>query len=138
MHRLLLLRLAAVLVLLTGFAHLAGTLMEIPADQSAVRSTAAVMRATPVPMPVGPARNYFDILQGNNFATCILLFLVGTQVWTLARHAAEPAAQRALWLAAGALAAFAAVSALYFFPIPAVFTAAAALLIVVARFRPES
>jgi hypothetical protein len=63
----LLLRVAGSLCLVTAIAHLVGTLMKIPAEQVEMLQTVETMKQTLIPMPVGPARSYMDILDGNNF-----------------------------------------------------------------------
>ena len=63
----LLLRAAGSLCLVTAIAHLVGTLMKIPAEQVEMLQTVETMKQTLIPMPVGPARSYMDILDGNNF-----------------------------------------------------------------------
>jgi hypothetical protein len=49
-----------------------------------------------------------------------------------------PATNRVLVVTAAALAAFAVISALYFFPVPTVFTGIAAVLSIIARSRPHA
>ncbi len=123
-----LLRAAATLALNTGAGHLAGTLMPIPAEQTAMLAAVETMKATLVPFPVGVPRTYVQILDGNNFCTTVLLFLCAAQLFALAGTPRQPATTQALALIAAALAVVAVVSAFCFFPVPTVFTATAAVL----------
>jgi len=135
-HRLL--HIAAVLSLLTGAGHTAGTFMPVPPEQTQMLATIATMKATLVPMPVGAARSYMEILDGNNFCTSFLLLLCAGLLFSVARAAKEPAVDRVILLTGLALAAFSLISFRYFFPPPAVFTGIAALAAMVARGQKGS
>lgn len=74
MSRALLIRIAATLSLITCMGHAIGTFMAVPPDQTAMHATIATMKATLVPMPVGAARIYMQILDGNNICTAVFLF----------------------------------------------------------------
>jgi len=132
MSRTLLLRIAATLAAITGVGHTIGTFMPIPADQVAMHAAVATMTATMVPMPVGAARSYMQILDGNNLCTSVLLFLCAAQLFAVAKAPSGSVANRAILITAAGLAGVAVLSALYFFPVPVVFTGLAAVLCVAA------
>lgn len=137
MSRTLLTRIAATLSLITALGHIVGTFMTVPPEQTAMHATIATMKATMVPMPVGATRSYMQILDGNNLCTAVLLLLCAVLLFAIASLPSAAATDRVLVVTAAALAAFAIVSAIYFFPVPTVFTAVAAVLSVVARSRPS-
>ncbi len=124
---------AAALCLITCLGHTVGTLMTVPPEQTAMHSTIAAMKATMVPMPVGTARSYMQILDGNNFCTALFLLQCAVLLFCIAGLPSSQATNRILEITAAALAAFALISAVYFFPVPTVFTGAAAVLSVIAR-----
>ncbi len=138
MSRTLLIRIAATLSLITCLGHTVGTFMAVPPEQTAMHAAIATMKATMVPMPVGAARSYMQILDGNNICTAVFLLLCAALLFSIASLPSAKATNRILVLAAGALAAFAVVSALYFFPVPTAFTGVAAVLSVIARTRPQA
>lgn len=135
MSRTLFIRIAAVLSLITCLGHTVGTFMPIPPEQTAVQATIATMKVTMVPMPVGAARSYMQILDGNNVCTALFLLLCAALLFAIARSPAAPAANSILVITAVALAAFAVISFIYFFPVPTVVTAVAAILCMIARSR---
>lgn len=122
---------AAALALATSGLHLVGTFMPIPPEQTAVIHAVATMEATMVPMPVGSARSYLQILNGNNLGTALLLLVCSLQIVVVARAQPSPAAQGTLVVAAGGLLGFALISATHFFPVPAVATGVAGALCLV-------
>jgi hypothetical protein len=135
MTRTLLIRIAATFSLITCLGHTAGTFMSVPPEQTAMHATIASMKATMVPMPVGPSRSYMQILDGNNISTALFLLLCAVQLFAIASTPGSPVANRVLFITALALAGFALVSALYFFPVPTAFTGVAAALCIAARSR---
>jgi hypothetical protein len=135
MNRPLLARIAATLVLITCLGHTIGTFMEVPPEQAAMHKAIAVMKSTMVPMPVGSPRSYMQILDGNNLCTSLLLLLCGTQLLAVAGLPSSAATNRLIFTIAVALAGIAAISALYFFPVPAAFTALASMLSFIASTR---
>jgi hypothetical protein len=86
-----------------------------------------------VPMPVGAARSYMQILDGNNICTALFLLLCAVQLFAIASSPSSSAANRVLFITALALVSFAIVSAIYFFPVPTAFTGIAAVLCISAR-----
>ena len=130
-----LLRSAGVLCLVTCAAHLAGTLMKIPSEQVEMLKTVATMKQTMIPMPVGSARSYMDILDGNNFCTSILLMLCGLELFIAAMHPEEGGARSVVTVVALCLAGFAIISAIYFFPVPAVLTGLASAFALLAQCK---
>ncbi len=106
----LLLRIAAVLAFITCLGHTIGTFMEVPAEQTAMHETIAQMKRTMVPMPVGPARSYMQILDGNNLCTSLLLGLCGALLLIVSKGPASSATRRITLLTALALAFVAAPS----------------------------
>ena len=135
MSRALLIRIAATLSLITCLGHTVGTFMAVPPEQTAMHATIATMKATMVPMPVGAARSYMQILDGNNICTALFHFLCAVLLFAIAGLPSAPATNRVLVITALALAGFAVISAIFFFPIPTVFTAVAAVLSIIARSR---
>ncbi len=129
MSRPILIRIAATLCFLTGIAHTIGTFMDIPEEQMQMLETVDAMKKTMVPMPVGSDRSYMQILDGNNFCTSLLLFLSGTLLFSTANALIEGAPGRTVLIVGIGLAIFAIISAMYFFPLPAILTGAAACLI---------
>lgn len=138
MTRSALLRIAAVLSLITCLGHTVGTFMPVPAEQVQMHATIATMRATLVPMPVGSARSYMEILDGNNMCTSLLLLLCAAMLFTVSRAAKDPLVNRVIALIAFALAGVSGLSFRYFFPVPGVFTGVAALLAFLALGRQPS
>ncbi len=138
MSRPLLLRIAAALSLITAVGHTIGTFMPVPPEQAQMHATIATMKATLVPMPVGSARNYMEILDGNNICTALFLFLCSALLFSLASARKEQAVDRVVALTASALAGISVISFRYFFPVPAVFTGLAAVSALLARARDAS
>ena len=91
-----------------------------------------------VPMPVGAARSYMQILDGNNMCTALFLLLCAVLLFAIAALPSATATNRILVITAVALAAFAMVSAIYFFPVPSVFTGIAAVLCLIGSSRPHA
>jgi hypothetical protein len=135
MSRSLLLRIAATLSLITAAGHTVGTFMPVPPEQTQMHATIATMKATMVPMPVGSARSYMQILDGNNICTSLFLLLCAALLFIAAKATKEQTVDRVLLLTALALLGISAISFVYFFPVPGVFTGAAAILALVARAR---
>ena len=138
MSRAVLLRIAASLSLITCIAHTIGTFMPVPAEQKQMHATIATMKATLVPMPVGSARSYMEILDGNNICTSLLLLFCAALLFSVARALKERLVDRVIMLTGLALAGVAALSFRYFFPIPGVFTGLASLLAFLALSRPSA
>jgi hypothetical protein len=135
MTRSLLLRLAAALTLLTCLGHTIGTFMPIPPEQVAMHETIDVMKKTMIPMPVGTARSYRQILDGNNLCTSLFLLLCGTQLIVISNAPKSKTTDRMIIVSAIGLLGFTIISAFYFFPVPTVFTGFAAVLSLFARPR---
>jgi len=91
--------------------------------------------ATMVPMPVGSARSYMEILDGNNFCTSLFLLLCAALLFGVASAAREKTVDRVVLLTALSLLGFSAISFFYFFPMPGVFTGIGAILALMARTR---
>ena len=100
-----------------------------------MHATIATMKATMVPMPIGAARSYMQILDGNNLCTSLLLLVCAALLFSIARLPSAPATNRVILIAALALAGFAIISVMYFFPIPTAFTGIASVLAIIARSR---
>jgi hypothetical protein len=133
-----LLRIAAVFSLITCVGHTIGTFMPVPPEQAQMQATIATMKATLVPMPVGSARSYMEILDGNNLCTSLLLLFCAAVLFAVSRAARERVVNRVITLTALALAGVSALSFRYFFPVPGVFTGLAALLALLALSRQSS
>jgi uncharacterized membrane protein len=91
-----------------------------------------------VPMPVGSARSYMEILDGNNICTSLFLLLCGALLFAVSRAEGGQLANRVVTLTAVALAGISAISFRYFFPVPGVFTGVAAVLALLALRRLPS
>jgi hypothetical protein len=128
---------AAVLAFITCAGHTVGTFMAIPPEQTAMLRTIGTMRTTMVPMPVGAARSYLQILDGNNLCTSLFLLLCALNLLNASRLPEGPAIKHTVVITSLALAGFSIVSARYFFPVPTVLTAVAALLGWIALSRPH-
>lgn len=126
---------ATVLAALTGIVHLIGTLMPVPTEQTNVIAAIATMKDTMVPMPVGAARSYMQILNGNNFGTVLLLFVCAAQLAAVAKLPSGQASNRAILITAMGLVGFAVISMTHFFIVPALFTGIAAILCLIAYTR---
>lgn len=135
MSRTLLIRTAATLALITCLSHIVGTFMTVPPEQMAMHTTIATMKATMVPMPVGAARSYMQILDGNNLCTSLFLMVCAVLLFSIASLPSAAATNRVILILALGLAGFAIVSAMYFFPIPTALTGIASVLAIIARFR---
>ena len=138
LNRPLLLRIAAALSLITSVGHTIGTFMPVPVEQAQMHATIATMKATMVPMPVGTARSYIEILDGNNICTSLFLVLCAALLFSVARAGKERVVDRVIALTALALAGISIISFRYFFPVPAVFTGLAAVLALLACARDAS
>ena len=90
-----------------------------------------------VPMPVGAARSYMQILDGNNICTALFLLLCAVLLFAISGLPSATATNRILVITAVALAAFAIISVIYFFPVPSFFTGIAAVLSIIGRTRPH-
>jgi hypothetical protein len=121
MSRQTLLRLGAFFILFTFAGHTVGTFMEIPPEQVEVAATHAVMERTQVPMPMGSPKSYAAIFHGNSLAVSLYLLVTGL-AYLLGPD------RRSLTLHALGMGGLAALSAVYFFPVPAVCTGLAAAL----------
>lgn len=135
MSRTLLLRIAAVLSFLTAIGHTIGTFMPVPPEHEQMHSTIAIMKRTMIPMPMGSAKSYMQVLDGNNLCTTVLVLLCGALLVWIATAAKERVVDGVILLNALALAGVSIISFLYFFPAPAVFTGVAAVLALLARGR---
>jgi hypothetical protein len=132
----LLLRIAGGLALFVCLGHTAGTFMPIPPEQTGVANAVTVMKATLVPMPVGKAQSYADIFLGNNISVSLYLLVTALGFFFLSGKEGLAGAGRKLsvLLSLGMLG-LCVISALFFFPLPAVCTGLAGILgIVAARF----
>jgi hypothetical protein len=136
--RSLFLRIAGTLSLITGAGHTIGTFMPIPAEQTQMHATVATMAATLVPMPVGAARSYLELFDGNNICTSLFLLLCAALLFSVSRAASEQVVSRVITLTALALAGISVISFRYFFPVPAVLTGLAAMLALLALARKPS
>ncbi len=135
MKRSTILTTAATLAFLTGLIHIVGTLMPVPLEQVEVMAAIETMKATLVPMPIGSAKSYMQILNGNNFGTALLLIVCAGQLIAVAKLPESHAVNRTIAVSALGLAGFALISLTHFFPIPAILTGLAAALCIVAVAR---
>jgi hypothetical protein len=133
-----LLRIAATLSFLTAVGHTIGTFMEVPPEQKQIHATIATMKATMIPMPVGSAKSYMEVLDGNNICTSLFLVFCGALLLSVAKASKETVVDRTILITALALAGVSVISFVYFFPVPGVFTGVAGALAILARLRPSS
>lgn len=126
--RKILLRVAAFLVLFTCAGHTYGTLASIPPDQTRMIATLEQMKATMIPMPLGSPKSYSQILDGSSWSVTVYLLSTGLVLLALSRRAAAGADDAVLSISSAGLILVAGLSAVYFFPLPAICTGAAALL----------
>lgn len=132
----LLLRIAGALTLFTFLGHTAGTFMPVPAEQAEVTKTTAIMKATAVPMPIGRAQNFGNLFLGTNLCVSLYLLIAGIAFFLFAtQRGAEGAARGHLVLMSMGMAGVATISAVFFFPLPAVCTGIAAILGFIASRR---
>ncbi|MBX7059587.1 MAG: hypothetical protein K1X75_16100 [Leptospirales bacterium] len=129
----LLMRIAGGLSLFTCLGHTAGTFMPIPAEQPAVAAAFQLMQETLVPMPFGRPQSYADIFLGVNLCLMVQLLTYGLMLFVLSSRLTQDRTARliAMFIAL-ALTATAAISARYFFPLPAFCTALAAIAVALA------
>lgn len=137
MNRSRLIYLGAAFAAFTCLIHLIGTFMPVPPEQTAVIAAVETMRDTLVPMPVGSARSYMQILNGNNYGTALLLLICAVQLIAIAKLPNSDATNRTLLIATFGLAGFTIISATHFFPIPALLTGIATLLCIAAFILPS-
>ena len=135
MCRKLTLRIAAALVLITCLGHTVGTFMEVPFEQKAMRETIEIMKSTMVPMPVGQARSYMQILDGNNICTSLFLFVSGVLLLTVSAAPSSQVVNRVIFIVSLGLVGMAIISGIYFFPVPMILSGLAAILAWVACSR---
>ena len=100
-----------------------------------MHATIATMKATMIPMPIGSARSYIDILDGNNICTSVGLLLCAALLASVSSAAKARVVDRVIMVTALALAGVSLISLRYFFPVPALFTGLAAGLALFARTR---
>jgi hypothetical protein len=122
-----LLRIAAFLVLFTCAGHTYGTFAPIPADQPEMIKIVEQMKVVMIPMPMGTPKSYMQILDGNNLSVSLYLFVTGLIFLALSRQAPGGADNVVLAITSTGMAAVAILSAVYFFPLPAICTGIAAL-----------
>lgn len=116
------------MLFITFLGHTMGTFMEIPAEQTAVANAANVMAQTLVPMPVGSAQSYAAIFLGTNLAVSLYLLISAISFLIFALPGGlDGQGRRLLALASAGVAALSVISLLYFFPVPAICTALAAV-----------
>lgn len=134
----LLLRIAGGLALFVCLGHTAGTFMPIPPAQVEVAKTAALMKITLVPMPLGKAQSYADIFLGNNISVSLFLLVTALGLFILSGQGGLAGQGRRLLVVLSlGMAGLSAVSALYFFPLPAVCSGVAAILGFIAARSPS-
>lgn len=125
----LLLRIAGGLALFVCLGHTAGTFMPIPSSQVEVAKTASVMKTTLVPMPIGKAQSYADIFLGNNISVSLFLLVTGLGFFLLSgKDGIAGAGRRLIVLLSLGMVGLSAISALYFFPLPAACAGVAGIL----------
>lgn len=124
----ILLRVAAFLVLFTCAGHTYGTLAPIPPDQTQMIATLEQMKTTMIPMPLGSPKSYGQILDGTNLSVSVYLLITGLILLALSRNRAAGADTAVLLITSVGLLLVAGLSAVYFFPLPAICTGVAALL----------
>jgi len=128
-QNILLLRIAGGLALFTFLGHTAGTFMPVPPEQVEVAKAEAMMKATMVPMPFGNTPSYAKIFLGTNLIVSLYLVIAGFLCFFLANAGGMAGAGRKiLVLNSIGLIAAAGISAVCFFPLPAICTGLAGIL----------
>lgn len=125
MSRTLLLRIAAFLVLFTCAGHTMGTFMPVPPEQTRMLETIEIMKGTMIPMPLGSPKSYWEVFHGNNVGMSLFLLVTGIAFILLSRAANNAPIEVLLSLG---MLGLCVISALYFFPVPAICTGVAGLL----------
>lgn len=129
----LLLRIAGGLCVFVCLGHTAGTFMSIPASEVEVTKTAAAMKTTLVPMPIGKPQSYADLFLGTNLSVSLFLVVLALGFFFASGDSGLTGHRRKfLLLMIFGCVGLSAVSALYFFPLPAICTGTASLLGLVA------
>ncbi|KAB2935180.1 MAG: hypothetical protein F9K24_00195 [Leptonema illini] len=126
-----LLRIAAFLTLFTAAGHTAGTFMPIPTEQVGLIAAYRTMAETMIPMPIGSPQSIADVFFGNNLVTSLFLLIAGLHLIF-----AFPERRSLLLLGTG-LGAIALISAVYFFPLPAICTGLASVLTIAAARQTD-
>ncbi len=134
MSRTILLRIAAFLVLFTCAGHTMGSFMPIPPEQTKMLETVAAMKDTMIPMPMGSPKTYWQVFHGNNVGMSLFLLVSGALFILLSRDGKADAGSQAV-LSLGMIG-LGIISALYFFPLPAICTGVAGALGLLALRRP--
>lgn len=135
MNRKKLLYLAAFFTLFTFAGHTFGTLFPHPPKTVAHGLAITVMENTLVPMPMSPPRSLEQMFYGGN--AVISLYLLITGLFFILSSKPENYVRNLMLLNSGGLAVCAAISVMFFFPLPAVCTGIAAVLGFVAT-RPSA
>lgn len=120
-----LLYIAAAFTLLTFVGHSLGTLLPQKPETEALAQAYEVMNNTVLTMPFGPPRSLALMAYGGNVFISLYLLVSGFLFILIAKHENTP--KSFILLNSSGVAVCAALSLIYFFPLPAIFTAIAAM-----------
>ena len=124
MNKKILLRIAAGLVLFTCVGHTIGTFMPLPPEEVELVKGENAMKSALVPFPIGKSQSFFDILLGANLSLSVFLLITGLSFLFMEDNT-NTTNRKLLLLNSLGLVAIGIISAIYFFPVPAMCTGVA-------------
>lgn len=124
----IILKIAASFMFLTFLGHTAGALKPVADTQGDMYTTYMLMKTTLVPMPIGAAKSYSDLMMGGSLCLSVFLFFVGTLFFSLSKQKNLIQQKNILVMNSLSALCIAILSTIYFFPVPALFTGMAGLL----------
>ena len=127
MNKKILLRIAAGLVLFTCVGHTIGTFMPLPPEEVELVKVENAMKSALVPFPIGKSQSFFDILRGANLSLSVFLLITGLSFLFMEDNT-NTTNRKLLLLNSLGLVAIGIISAIYFFPVPAMCTGVAGIL----------
>ncbi|MBP9888313.1 MAG: hypothetical protein KBF93_18590 [Leptospiraceae bacterium] len=127
MNKKILLRIAAGLVLFTCVGHTIGTFMPLPPEEVELVKVENAMKSALVPFPIGKSQSFFDILLGANLSLSVFLLITGLSFLFMEDNT-NTTNRKLLLLNSLGLVAIGIISAIYFFPVPAMCTGVAGIL----------
>ena len=127
MNKKILLRIAAGLVLFTCIGHTIGTFMPLPPEEVELVKVENAMKSALVPFPIGKSQSFFDILLGANLSLSVFLLITGLSFLFMEDNT-NTTNRKLLLLNSLGLVAIGIISAIYFFPVPAMCTGVAGIL----------
>ncbi len=122
---------AILLTTFTFLGHTAGTFMVPGPEETALAQAYDLMKQTPVKMPIGPDQNLMSLQRGSDL--CVSLYLLVSAVLLGLQLRREDKA--VLRVTSSGLLGVAALSVVYFFPLPAIFCGVAGVCGIAASFK---